>query len=176
MKIEIDKLLEDQMEEIMQGTAQIVAETSVEYFQDTFRAKKFDGNPWAPPRAPKRSGSLLVQSGALLNSIRSILVSPERIVIAAGNEKVNYAQVHNEGFKGEVTVSAYKRVIKPVKKKTNGDGEEKQDSDENMTTQNVKEHTRRMNIPQRQFIGNAQELETELQKRIESYVESVLNN
>lgn len=157
MKIEIDKLLEDQMEEIMQGTAQIVAETSVEYFQDTFRAKKFDGNPWAPPRAPKRSGSLLVQSGALLNSIRPILVSPERIVIAAGNEKVNYAQVHNEGFTGAVTVPAHIRHTRW------GD-------------QNVRQHTRRVNIPQRQFIGNAQELETELQKRIESYVESVLNN
>ena len=109
MKIEIDKLLENQMEEILQGTAQIVAETSVEYFQNTFRTKKFDGNPWAPPRVPKRSGSLLVQSGALLNSIRPVLISPERIVIAAGNEKVDYAQVHHEGFKGSVTVRAHMR-------------------------------------------------------------------
>ena len=71
MKIEIDKLLEKRMEEILQGTAEIVAETSVGYFQDTFRHKAFDGNPWAPPRVPKQSGSLLVQSGALLNSILS---------------------------------------------------------------------------------------------------------
>ena len=66
MKIEIDKLLEKRMEEILQGTAEIVAETSVGYFQDTFRHKAFDGNPWAPPRVPKQSGSLLVQSGALI--------------------------------------------------------------------------------------------------------------
>ena len=157
MKIEIDKLLENQMEEIMQGTAQIVAETSVEYFQNTFRTKKFDGNPWAPPRVPKRSGSLLVQSGALLNSIRPVLVSPERIVIAAGNEKVDYAQVHNEGFNGSVIVPAHIRHTR------RGD-------------QAVRQHTRRVNIPQRQFIGDARELETELQKRIEAYVESVLNN
>lgn len=157
MKIEIDKLLENQMEEILQGTAQIVAETSVEYFQNTFRTKKFDGNPWAPPRVPKRSGSLLVQSGALLNSIRPVLVSPERIVIAAGNEKVDYAQVHNEGFTGTVTVPAHIRHTR------RGD-------------QVVRQHTRRVNIPQRQFIGAARELETELQKRIETYVESVLNN
>ena len=32
MKIEIDKLLEKRMEEILQGTAEIVAETSVGYF------------------------------------------------------------------------------------------------------------------------------------------------
>ena len=118
MKIEIDKLLEKRMEEILQGTAEIVAETSVGYFQDTFRHKAFDGNPWAPPRVPKQSGSLLVQSGALLNSIRPVVVTPGRIVIAA----------------------------------------------------------RRVNIPRRQFIGDARELETELQKRIETYVESVLNN
>lgn len=157
MKIEIDKLLENQMAEIMQGTAQIVAETSVEYFQDTFRHKAFDGNPWAPPRVPKRSGSLLVQSGALLNSIRPVLVSPERIVIAAGNEKVDYARVHNEGFTGTVTVPAHIRHTR------RGD-------------QTVRQHTRSVNIPQRQFIGGARELETELQKRIEAYVESVLTD
>lgn len=157
MKIEIDKLLENQMEEILQGTAQIVAETSVEYFQNTFRTKKFDGNPWAPPRVPKRSGSLLVQSGALLNSIRPVLVSPERIVIAAGNEKVDYARVHNEGFKGSVTVPAHIRHTR------RGD-------------QTVRQHTRNANIPQRQFIGAARELENDLQERIEAYVESVLNN
>lgn len=157
MEIKIDKLLENCMEEIMQGTAQIVAETSVEYFQNTFRTKKFDGNPWAPPRVPKRSVSLLVQSGALLNSIRPVLVSPERIVIAAGNEKVDYAQIHNEGFKGSVTVPAHIRHTR------RGD-------------QTVRQHTRSVNIPQRQFIGNARELETELQKRIEAYVESVLTD
>lgn len=157
MEIKIDKLLENCMEEIMQGTAQIVAETSVEYFQNTFRTKKFDGNPWAPPRVPKRSGSLLVQSGALLNSIRPVLVSPERIVIAAGNEKVDYVQIHNEGFKGSVTVPAHIRHTR------RGD-------------QTVRQHTRSVNIPQRQFIGAARELETELQKRIEAYVESVLTD
>ena len=141
----------------MQGTAQIIAETSVEYFQDTFRHKAFDGNPWAPPRVPKRSGSLLVQSGALLNSIRPVLVSPERIVIAAGNEKVDYARMHNEGFKGSVTVPAHIRHTR------RGD-------------QTVRQHTRSVNIPQRQFIGGARELETELQKRIEAYVESVLTD
>ena len=157
MEIKIDKLLENCMEEIMQGTAQIVAETSVEYFQNTFRTKKFDGNPWAPPRVPKRSGSLLVQSGALLNSIRPVLVSPERIVIAAGNEKVDYAQIHNEGFKGSGTVPAH------IRHTQRGD-------------QTVRQHSRNVNIPQRQFIGAARELETELQKRIEAYVESVLTD
>lgn len=157
MEIKIDKLLENCMEEIMRGTAEIVVETSVEYFQNTFQTKKFDGNPWAPPRVPKRSGSLLVQSGALLNSIRPVLVSPERIVIAAGNEKVDYARVHNEGFKGSVTVPAHIRHTR------RGD-------------QTVRQHTRNVNIPQRQFIGDARELENDLQERIEAYVESVLNN
>lgn len=157
MEIKIDKLLENRMEEIMQGTAEIVAETAVEYFQNTFRDKAFDGNPWAPPRVPKRSGSLLVQSGALLNSIRPVLVSPERIVIAAGNEKVDYAQVHNEGFNGSVTVPAHIRHTR------SGD-------------HTVRQHTRRVNIPQRQFMGDARELENELQKRIEAYAEALLND
>ena len=157
MEIKIDKLLENRLEEIMQGTAEIVAETAVEYFQNTFRDKAFDGNPWVPPRVPKRSGSLLVQSGALLNSIRPVLVSPERIVIAAGNEKVDYAQVHNEGFNGSVTVPAHIRHTR------SGD-------------HTVRQHTRRVNIPQRQFMGDARELENELQKRIEAYAEALLND
>ena len=157
MEIKIDKLLENRLEEIMQGTAEIVAETAVEYFQNTFQDKAFDGNPWAPPRVPKRSGSLLVQSGALLNSIRPVLVSPERIVIAAGNEKVDYAQVHNEGFNGSVTVPAHIRHTR------SGD-------------HTVRQHTRRVNIPQRQFMGDARELENELQKRIEAYAEALLND
>ena len=157
MKIEIDKLLEERMEEILQGTAEIVAETSVGYFQDTFRHKAFDGNPWAPPRVPKQSGSLPVQSGALLNTIQPVVVTHGRIVIAAGNEKVDYARVHNEGFKGAVAVPAHIRHTR------RGD-------------QSVRQYTRRVNIPRRQFIGDARELETELQKRIETHVESVLNN
>ena len=64
---------------------------------------------------------------------------------------------HNEGFKGAVAVPAHIRHTR------RGD-------------QSVRQHTRRVNIPRRQFIGDARELETELQKRIETYVESVLNN
>lgn len=146
MKVENFQELVSRVNEAIEGTSEIISETAVEYFQDTFRHKKFDGNPWAPPRVPKRSGSLLVQSGALLNSIRPVLVSPERIVIAAGNEKVDYARVHNEGFKGSVTVPAHIRHTR------RGD-------------QTVRQHTRSVNIPQRQFIGDARELETELQKR-----------
>ena len=157
MKVENFQELVSRVNEAIEGASEIISETAVEYFQNTFRDKKFDGNPWAPPRVPKRSGSLLVQSGALLNSIRPVLVSPERIVIAAGNEKVDYAQVHNEGFTGTVTVPAHIRHTR------RGD-------------QTVRQHTRSVNIPQRQFIGDARELETELQKRIEAYVESVLNN
>ena len=46
MKIEIDKLLEERMEEILQGTAEIVAETNVGKFHDTLRRKAIDGKPW----------------------------------------------------------------------------------------------------------------------------------
>ena len=174
MKVENFQELVSRVNEAIEGASEIISETAVEYFQNTFRTKKFDGNPWAPPRVPKRSGSLLVQSGALLNSIRPVLISPERIVIAAGNEKVDYAQVHNEGFEGKVTVSAHKRVVK-AKKKIGVKGEEEQDSDENMT-QNVKEHTRMMRIPQRQFMGEAKELNEKLCNAIEAYLESVLTD
>lgn len=156
MKIDIEQALAERIDEIMEGAAELVAETATEYFKETFRRKAFDQNPWAPPRRPKQSGSLLVQSGALLNSIRPVLVSPRRIVIAAGNEKVTYAQVHNEGFSGQAVVPAH------VRRTRRGE-------------QQVRQHTRNMRIPQRQFLGDARELEEQLHAELEAYAESMLN-
>lgn len=156
MKIDIEQALAERIDEIMEGSAELVAETATEYFKETFRRKAFDRNPWAPPRRPKQSGSLLVQSGALLNSIRPVLVSPRRIVIAAGNEKVTYAQVHNEGFSGQAVVPAH------VRRTRRGE-------------QRVRQHTRNMRIPQRQFLGDARELEEQLHAELEAYAESMLN-
>ena len=58
----------------------VVAETAVEYYKERFKEKAFDGAPWVPGR-PKKSGSLLVQSGNLMNSIRPDRLLAELIAI-----------------------------------------------------------------------------------------------
>lgn len=81
--------------ELQRQCAVIIAETATEYFKDRFRRKEWNGRPWR--RTLKRTGSTLVESGNLMNSIRQAEVSEGRVVISAGNDKVTYARVHNEG-------------------------------------------------------------------------------
>ena len=79
-------------EKILSTAPAIVSETAVEYYKERFAVKGFDGSPWIPGR-PKKSGSLLVQSGNLMNSIRPAYVGPDKVVISAGNAQVPYAEV-----------------------------------------------------------------------------------
>lgn len=138
---------------VMDAAAEIVADTATEYFKERFTEKEFDGNPWAPGR-PKKKGSLLVNSGALLNSIRPTIISREKVRISAGDLKVDYASVHNEGFQGSA-------VINPFTRK-NG--------------VQVKGHTRQMNIPKRQFLGNSKELAKRIHDRCEKGLNTLLKN
>ena len=144
----------------------VVAETAVEYFKERFKEKAFDGAPWAPGR-PKKSGSLLVQSGNLLNSIRPAYVGPDKVIISAGNAQVTYAKVHNEGFEGDVTVKSYVRNTKKTK-------ESKKEKDAADTPGTVKAHTRHMKIPQRQFMGDARELSDRINDRLNAAISSML--
>ncbi len=144
---DLERFLDQLPDKVMDDTSEIVAETAVEYFKGTFTKKAFDGNPWKDGK-PKDSGSLLVEGGNLMNSITPSEITRERVVISAGNDKVNYAKAHNEGYKGEVTINPFTRK--------NG--------------QKVRQHTRKMNIPQRQFMGKATELATTIKQRLNDFL------
>ncbi len=92
----------------------------------------------------------------MMNSIRPLVVSPQRVVIAAGNQKVTYAKVHNEGFDGEVQVPAHTRRTKKG-------------------STNVKAHSRMVHITQRQFMGDSEELNDRIKGRIVDYIKNLSN-
>lgn len=142
-------------DQILDEASQIVAETATEYYKERFKEKTFDGNLWADAKVPRRNGSLLINSGNLLNSIRPAYIGRDKVVISAGNDKVGYAQVHNEGYSGSVIVPAHVRRTRKY-----GDV-------------NVKEHTRQANIPQRQFMGESDELATKIHERLEGYINTL---
>lgn len=152
----LNKYLQSISQEIISEAAEIVAETATEYYKSTFKEKAFDGNPWTPAKVPKTTGSLLIDSGALVNSIRPAVITPQRVVISAGNEKVDYAQVHNEGFNRTMSIPAHTRKTK-------------------RKDVSVKTHTRKTNIPKREFMGDSEELNEQIHARIEGYIDS-LNN
>ena len=93
----------------------------------------------------------MVSSGSLMNSIRPVLISRNKIILSAGNDKVPYAKVHNEGSAGPVLVPAHSRSHKGK-------------------TQQVKAYTFNQNIPQRQFMGDARELKLRIRERVIAYI------
>ncbi|WP_295990514.1 phage virion morphogenesis protein [uncultured Alistipes sp.] len=155
MKITISEEISSKIEEILEEAPVVIAQVAANYSQDAFRCKAFDRNPWPKNRDPKRRGKELVRSGKLRKSM-TVEVKPDRAVISYGNDMVGYAQVHNEGFDGEVTVPAHTRQTRHG-------------------AVPVREHTRHAHIPQRQFLGEAQELDELLTEEIDAMVNEILN-
>ena len=150
---DLKRYFETLPDKVMEVAPEIIADTATEYFKERFTDKAFDGNPWQEGK-PKRAGSLLVDRGALLNSIRPVYVGQDKVTISAGDMKVDYARVHNEGFQGPVFVNPFQRTRLGK-------------------MESVKGHTRNMNIPQRQFMGKADELATRIKERLQPLVKDV---
>ena len=62
--------LQELVDGVIDAAGDIIEEEAVEYFKERFEVKEWNGEPWQPAKNPKKSGSLLVQSSALVNSIR----------------------------------------------------------------------------------------------------------
>lgn len=138
----------------------IVAETAVEFFQDTFKKQAWDGVPWqqlSTKYAKKKTrgkGRILTASGILMRSIRPSQVNVNRIVITAGSTKAPYAKVHNEGLR----VTGARKVRSYTNSNFMGKGKSIQ----------IKGHTRTVNykMPRRQFMGHSKYLNTILMDRL----------
>ncbi len=156
MKIDIEEEIFSQVEDVIEDSIDLVEAVAGGYFQDRFVEKTFDGNPWKKNQNPARRGSELIDTNKLRNSFLSERL-PNGVRFSFGKKDVvTYAQVHNEGFDGQVVVPAHRRNTK-------------------RGVQNVREHTRRMRIPKRQFLGESEELNKVLHDEIEAYVADVLN-
>lgn len=150
-----------------EDVVRIVAETATEYFKGSFRRKAFDGAGWK--RTDKRTGSTLLSSGNLMNSIRPSEVSRNRVVISAGNEHVGYARIHNEG--GEITVTkAMKKFFWAMYYRYGGKGREA----ERWKSYALKKEGSVIRIPQRQYMGDSSEMFDTIIQRINTYIQNKL--
>ena len=128
---------------------QIIAETANEYFRDRFRLQNWDNIPWQPlspgyaAQKTRGRGRILVRDGILLNSIRPTTVTPQRVVVTAGNNRTPYARAHNEGLR----ISSVQRVKSFTNPNFMGKGKPVR----------IKAHQRRINfkMPKRQYIGHS---------------------
>lgn len=142
------------------GVPQVVAETATEYYKERFKTQEWNSKPW--PALSKKyaanktrgKGRILTRTGALQASIRPSTVTADQVVISAGNSKVPYARVHNEGLriKGVAKVRGYTN--------SNFMGKGKK--------QKIKPHTRNYDIqfPRRQFMGHSRTLNRILKDRL----------
>ena len=156
MQIDLDEYIKNATDEVIEVCEQTIAAVAGDYFQKRFVEKEFDGNPWPIAKDPRRQGMELIVTGNLRNSLL-VEREPGKITISFGKEPVvNYAQVHNEGFDGEVNVRAFTRMVKGKK-------------------QEVKAHKKHMRIPQRQFLGESKALEEILHSELEATAAEILN-
>lgn len=95
---EIDDFFDKLSNEFLERSLpNIVAEKATAFFKERFTTKEWDGQAWPQTKKAVSRGSLMVRSGALVNSIKPKSVTSEKVVISAGSDKVPYARIHNEG-------------------------------------------------------------------------------
>ena len=138
----------------------IVAYTASTYFKERFKYENWDNVPWKQLnpkyKAKKTRGKerILYASSNLQASIHPSTISPARVTISAGNAKVPYARIHNEGLRvvGNFKVKAYTNTDFMGKGKP----------------RKIKAHTRRVNykMPKRQFMGHSAFLNAIIKDRL----------
>lgn len=124
-------------------------------FTDNFRNESWEGKRWQSRKSSKSTRPILIgRTRKLINSVRTSgrSASMQRIVWAS---YVPYAKIHNEGFNGSITVKAHKR--KAPKNKLAQLGAKYQ----------VKQYTKRVIMPKRQFMGVGNTLRMRLIKKAE---------
>ncbi|RYF86951.1 MAG: hypothetical protein EOO03_11170 [Chitinophagaceae bacterium] len=166
--------MEQHFRRVLQYAPGMLGNMAVNFFLDRFRYQNWLGattEPWRQRRRNKgrnQGRAILVQSARLKRSIRITKVSGMTVYIGSD---VPYAKVHNEGFRGTVNVKAHSRNRYGKEKIGTGrltkSGKERMQTVQRITgTGQVKAHTRRMNIPRRQFMGNSPVLEKQLQRKL----------
>ncbi len=101
---DIKKLESDLRELIQKHLPSELANYAVNFFKENFKRQGWAGKTFERWQATKtkrnifgKSEGILIQSGNLKKSIRIQRIMPTGFIIAAGNQKIPYAQIHNEG-------------------------------------------------------------------------------
>lgn len=134
-----------------------------EMFKNNFREQGFFGQRWVATKVSKTNkrgkGSILIVTGAIRRSIRSQI----RGMAVVFSSNLPYTALHNEGGKFSVTIRAHSRT----NRKTGN-------------SYSVRSHSRQMNMPQRQFIGDHELVQQALGeivfKRLQEFSQNLADN
>lgn len=143
---------------------------AVNHALDAFRGQSWDGSAWKERIKRKGQGpTKLVKSGAGRRSIRVLETGPKRVVYGTD---IKYMRAHNEGFTGTVNVKSYTRNTYGSSKVYSVNDRTKSGNRKSKTVSfvtgsgKVKAHTKRMNIPRRQFLDSGPAHSLILRKRL----------
>lgn len=134
--------------------------------------------PWKPTKRKARrtfgrkSKGILIKSGRLMRSMRTASTFNKARVVS----NLPYAQVHNEGFEGNVRVRSHKRnryAKKEEKYTTRGGNQRTKVVNEKKSHTTVKAHTRKMKIERRPFMITSKSLLDKAEKHAFDELEKI---
>jgi len=123
-----------------------------------------------------RTRAILVQSGRLRRSFYTRIKRMDIVQIA---NSAPYAQVHNEGARGTAYVKPHARYVKSGEYAGTGIFSTKTRREKRVqleAKQNVKGYSRKVNIPQRQFMGHSHQLEQQQIRAIQRWIDEAIRN
>jgi phage gpG-like protein len=154
----------------------VIGTIAVNYFKDSFRRQGWRDRTlkaWEKRKAGTKNNkgrAILVRSGRLRNSIRIVSADVNRIVVGSD---VPYASAHNEGAQGQVQVRAFKRkryarsTVHSTQVFSIKSHQGVKSTVTNVTGDYpVRSHTRNMNLPQRQFMGDSYVMFLKIDKEV----------
>ncbi len=154
---------------------------AINFTKDNFVKQGFRDivtTPWPKRKNDTKKDStrgILMKTGRLKRSIRLIKMTSSSVTIGTD---VPYAQAHNEGYKGIVTIPEHTRML--TKKQKVSTGKFTKTGKERMITAKiyagettVRQHTRRLNLPQRQFMGPSKSLNYRIQQIIQKEIKAI---
>lgn len=154
----------------------IAATVAVNFFKERFVQQNWIDartQPWKKRKSEKDRGrAVLVKTARLKRDVQKIYVGDTYAIVGTTRLTAPYAKAHNEGFKGTVTVNAHRRNrYKKVKetyitKKGNQRTRTSKQVDQVTGPIQVGTHRRKMNIPQRRFMGPSPVLDNRIERQI----------
>ena len=142
------------------------------HFKESFRQKGFEDDtiePW-PARKREGRGSLMTVSGALKRSIRRTSTTYNSVTITAGDGKVAYAEIHNNGGTVHPTVTDKMRKFAwAMSKKSRNGADAKMWKGLALTNKT----TLSIDIPQRKFMGAGASLDRKTMQMISNEVNKI---
>ncbi len=176
MATETDKIsaLFNRINVVVNAMPQRIAALAVNFSKERFIKKNWhDTTPVPWKKTKKRTGSTLVASGRLKQSIRKIRVTPTYVSIGTN---VPYAKIHNTGgeISGIETVKTHNR--KEYRRKPHSRNG-KRVRQQFVKAHQVKSFSRkyRRKFEKRQYIGQSQELTTRIEDLIRDELGNIIN-